>query len=696
LWYSAALLLLAPALVALGADKDAFGDPLPEGAKARLGTSRGGPTGNFGSAQLLPPKFDTFLVAERNGLCLHEVSTGKITELPANANDRVGSRSIIAVSADGKRAVVDRVGTYSLVDTATGKALQAIQVRNFGFRQAVSLSADGTLFAYDARPRQVGKDAQIDVVVWDIEKNAEVARVTALQNQSVSAILSPDGKTLATFGQHFNRDPMPAPDAVRPERVVQVWDVATGKQLVAITDTTREYGTVLSAAFSPDGKTLATASGGGTIGLWELPGGKLKDTLLGRSTQGMKIAFAPDGKTLAAVDQFGALERWALPEGKPLKLTECPVAGTRTGPGRFARSMVQPTGLAFADNERVVAWGTLWNRTVAWEAPGGKLLTPVSQHLTDIQSVQFTANGEVISAGREGRIVRWDPRSGKSAIRATVTYEDDFAPTEHRIALGPDGKRGLRGPLVFDAESGGEAFRLPAPEVFPSVNFALALAVTPTSNPKNQTTPATIWNLDTRKKVVSLELPGVVDQFRTRGSVAVAFSPDNSRMVTAISSRDFSGMNQNTFTVTGWDVKSGKKLGEFVEQNFLQLTEVAAANNNSGAVLATSDGRLWVADYEKGARADTVDDAQMRGGLFRCPTFSPDGKLFAAGVPTENPNEFDVRVYSWPQGKALHTFVGHRGAITALAFSPDNKTLASGSADTTVLVWDLTDITKPK
>jgi WD40 repeat protein len=185
-----------------------------------------------------------------------------------------------------------------------------------------------------------------------------------------------------------------------------------------------------------------------------------------------------------------------------------------------------------------------------------------------------------------------------------------------------------------------------------------------------------------------------LDLLTGRGNVSAAFSPDNARLVTVVSTLSPTDPARNVFTVTGWEVKTGKKLGEFSAPVYLQLTDLAAANNNSGAVLATLDGRLWVADYEKGLRAETLEEASP-GTQIRCPTFSPDGKLFAVGVPTANSIEHSVRIYSWPRGKALHTFTGHRSLVSVLAFSPDGKTLASGSQDTTILVWDLTVIPKP-
>ena len=126
--------------------------------------------------------------------------------------------------------------------------------------------------------------------------------------------------------------------------------------------------------------------------------------------------------------------------------------------------------------------------------------------------------------------------------------------------------------------------------------------------------------------------------------------------------------------MTGWDATSGKKLGELREPvpvlgRFEDRRAYAAAVNNSEVVLATTDGKLWAANYEKGTRAETLGELN-RPLRFTCPTFSANGKLLAVGLPVEKGLEFGVRVYSWPGGEALHTFTGHRGPVTATAFSP--------------------------
>jgi RNA polymerase sigma factor (sigma-70 family) len=696
---------LDPLPAARGEGADFFGDRLPEGATARIGTLRGGPVCFTGGARLLPPSYGSFFVCAHTRTYLHEAATGKVTEL---IGTRQGVHAVATASADGRRvAVVHNGASRSLLvlDAATGKVVDtAAEEYSVNDRVTVSFSADGKRLAFPGQTRPGGKEPGLQVVVREVDTATELVRVTVLQNQSASAVLSPDGKTLATFGDDI---PGSAPNGA--ERTVQVWDVATGKLLTTLVDESPNFSAVGTALFAPDGKTLATASLRGTIALWELPGGKRKDTLLGPRLQGECLAFSPDGKTLAALGSGGVVERWSLTENKVLPRTACPVApgrppvvdsGPISGlrPARWPHLFVEPAGVAFVDNTRAVAWGRAGERWVAWTVPDGEPLTPASAHFNELQSVQFAPNGrEVISIGSDERIVRWDLATGKSKGRAILDFEHRFYPSQ----LAPGGARGLCDGYVFDTATGAEEFRLPGQLTFPSPDFTRALTVqrelTVQRDLASFTTRCAVWNLETRKRVATLTLPDI-DVANSPGNVAVAFSPDNTRLVTVVTVRNVAP-GQHGFVVTGWDARTGKKLGAFTGPTVnSDRWAIAAANNNSGAVLTTDDGKLWVADYEKGIRADTIDEGPGRYAhlAFRCPTFSPDGKLFAAGVPTAKPDEFGVRVYAWPSGKILHTFRGHRQEVTALAFSADGKALASGSADSTILVWDLTALGKPK
>ena len=68
---------------------------------------------------------------------------------------------------------------------------------------------------------------------------------------------------------------------------------------------------VNSVAFSPDGKTLASDGGDGTVILWEVSTGKRLRTLTGH-IGGIAVAFSPDGKTLASGSWDGTVLLWDL------------------------------------------------------------------------------------------------------------------------------------------------------------------------------------------------------------------------------------------------------------------------------------------------------------------------------------------------------------------------------------------------
>jgi WD40 repeat protein len=276
-------------------------------------------------------------------------------------------------------------------DPAAGRAVHKLSGHTEGARR-VAFSADGTRLASG------GRDGRM--IVWDPAAGRKVAEYHGHAGWVEVVALSPDGRWAASA--HEPKETTQARFGLSPFKTVpgtvKVWDATTGTERLTLGG---HPSTVYTAAFSPDGKTLATASHD-LIKLWYAATGVERGQFQGNQASGTSaLVFSPDGRTLAAA-AGSVIHLWDLTTGR----VRCALTGH--GDGRFG-------GLAFSpDGRRVV---TAVNTEVKlWDAESGQEvltlpLPPESdpQQIAVVVAVGFTADGRrLLAALRNGTQLAWD------------------------------------------------------------------------------------------------------------------------------------------------------------------------------------------------------------------------------------------------------------------------------------------------
>ncbi len=218
----------------------------------------------------------------------------------------------------------------------------------------------------------------------------------------MSVAFSADGKTLASASR---------------DGTVKLWDVSTAKVRRTLTGHDAD---VYSVAFSPDGTVLASGSGDKTVRLWDVRTGALRGTLTGHEDVVRWVAFSGDGKLLASGSEDKTLRLWDAATGKLV----------RTLPGHALKS------LAFSpDGQTLVSGGR--DRTVQlWDVARGKRRALLRGHSGCIEGVAFSADGKTAASSSEDGTVRlWDVE--KASLRQTLRGHGREVDS---VAFSPDGK----------------------------------------------------------------------------------------------------------------------------------------------------------------------------------------------------------------------------------------------------------------
>jgi len=670
----ASLVLWATVPVSAPADEpkprtDAFGDSLPASALNRLGTSRFRLEAMYGPMALSPDGKLLAAVSQRDTISLLDASTGlEVRRLKAEMASEQGS---LAYSPDGRYLVVTGFLGEQVVDVNTGKAILRMERNAQAESRSISFSSAGKLLALGAE----GGGTPLSVRVWNLETKKQLATLKPLHDAQVNACLSADGKLLATWGSSSHR--LSGEKKKDFNQVIQLWDVIAGKELRQFV--TEGSASLNNVAFSPDSKQLAVTGWDSSLSIWDVAAGKQLRRHAARSEAGAVLRYSPDGKRLLVGTRQGALQTWDAESGKRLDLS--------LGPNCLLSS------ITFV-GQKSLAVGRQNQAVRLWETSSGRELTPKDQHTAGITALAFTSNSKTVISVAD-TVCWWDAASGKKLRQLmlyTSTERDSFGRSS--VCVSPDGKylssawQHQDGISLYDLESGEQLYRLPvvsnhngAASAFADSSDVFA-ATGRDDSVKDFGTGTCVWDLTSGQE--KCRLVGANSH-----ASAVALSPDGKRVATANNSHDRVGNVSKIAEVQLWDVATGKETVKLAAEGWVTML----AFSLDGTVLATASPhqnsvQLW--DVPSGTRL-----GQLRQNREDCCTlfrFSPDGRLLAQVVTSTNrPDRQESKVILWElaSGKVRAEFSGHRGAMRAVAFAPDCRTLATGGDDTTVLLWDL-------
>ena len=198
-----------------------------------------------------------------------------------------------------------------------------------------------------------------------------------------------------------------------------------------------------------------------------------------------------------------------------------------------------------------------------------------------------------------------------------------------------------------------------------------------------------VWDLAGQKKLAELDVEATTGQ-----APVAAISPSGERIVIAAYVQHVMPPTPmpSVMTVTGWDLKTGKKLGQVEDKTANGQLQIAALSEST-AIISNANGKLRLFDFETGKPGDELE-ATSPGYEQNGPiVLSPDRNRFAVAVTVGNRRHTACGL-SLAVQEGHSTFTGHLGPVSAIAFSEDGATLASGSNDSSVLVWDLSGIEK--
>ena len=473
-------------------------------------------------------------------------------------------------------------GRY-LASGAMDKTAKIWQLETNSVVHTISDSYDIRDLTFSLDGRQLAT-ASATVKLWDVKTGSMVADLSVAGEGADKLAYSPDGKTLITASS---------------DRSIKVWDLKSNRVIRTLL---KQAGTPSHLAYAPDGSLLAVVLSDQDIQLWSMNTGKQVATLQGHSTEVSEIAFSPDSRLLASGSMDQTVKLWNLESYKEITT--------------FRSHHGQVSGLAFTpDGSRLVS-GSSDQTIKLWDLENIRRPGVIQAHLQRINSIDISPDGETLaSCSRDGSIKLWNLEN------AQPTTLWSGSPWIHDVAFSPDGRH--------------------LAAAFIDMNVKL-------------------WDLKTRELILTLPHSGQVYD--------VAFSPTQDLLASSTYDR----------IANLWNLQNVQRKS-LLAGHLGMVRNIAFSPDGCQLASGSQDIFLWESDTGKPQKI--LPD---HSGYINDLAYSPDGKSLVSASADRS-----IKIWDLENGKPVLDFDGLSGEILEVAYSPDGNTIASSSSDGLICLWEV-------